>query len=657
MFQLIKQFVYNSLLHFYPMEDNSSNDEDNIIDSIDPTMKRSTLYLIGKDLIEKGEKEKGIQYIKSSINKRYLTAVNYYCRLILSDKTLQKFTEAKYILKKFLKEEDRDIHFLYGKILKKEHKYHESIKYFRKSSKLGSPEAMYELGKLLLKGENIQHDENQAMKYFLMSKNKGYSKSDKYITKPTKKDGSKNQKSKVIFSIISLIIFGLISMKIKQNKSPDYLIINNQIQGIPDDQDQTNLYLKESADSGDVSSMFNYGCHLYEGKGTEVNKEEAAKYFKKAADNGVVEAMCNYGVMLKNGEGVEIDNDEGNKYIKMAADEGYPNALYFYGLSLENEHPSKIKECIKYYELAIEKGSIEAMYRYSFFLLMGNGVKKNLKKGNEFLKIVADKGYVSGILTYGVNLIYGNGIKRNKKEGLRYLKIGCEKGLIEAMFYYSVAILEDKITSSDEQKEAIKYIKIAIDHDHVKAMNMYGTFLLRGQNVEKNVEKAMHYLKMAADRGDIDSLQTYFSLIFEDDISNDISNKAMDEFSKMVNELNANAIYVYANFLLNVAKNVNKSIKYFKIGAELGEVNSMFQYSLMLYSGIYIQNNNEEAFILMKKAADLGHDDAKYMYDLMVKNIEKVDYNIQELIKYRDNKENRDKTKNFIINSVKKLQI
>lgn len=632
------------------MKDIVSNDEN----GIDTYMKRSTLFSFGKELIEKGEIEKGIQYIKSSINKRYIIAVNYYCRLLLKGNIITKnTTEAKYILKKFLNEKDSDVYFLYGKILKKEHKYNEAIKYFRKSSKLGSLEAMYEIGKLLLKGENVHHDENQAMKYFLMSKEKGYSKSDKYISNPAKNE-SKNPKSKILKLLIlfSLILLCSIFIIVKNKQDPlaNYVIINDQIEGIPDDQDQTNSYLKESADSGDADAMFNYGCHLYEGKGIEVNKEEAAKYFKKAADAGIPEAMCNYGVMLKNGEGVEINNEEGNKYIQMAADNGYPNALYFRGLDLEMNHPSRIKECIKYYELAIQKGSIDAMYRYAFFLLMGNGMKKNLKKGNQYLKTIADKGYDRGIITYGVNLIYGNGIKKNKKEGLRYLKIGCEKGLTEAMFYYSVAILEDKITSSTELNEAIKYMKIAIEHNHTKAMNMYGVFLLRGQNVERNIEQAMHYLKMAADRGDLDSLMTYFSLTYENDISNELSDKIIDEFSKMLYDKNPNALFVFGRFYLKVAKNVSKAIMYFKIGAELGEVNSMFCYSLLLYSG---SNNDqmiiEKAYFYMKKAADLGNNNAKYMIELMEKNIQNVDYNLQELTKYQDMQANRDKSKDFII--------
>lgn len=61
----------------------------------------------------------------------------------------------------------------------------------------------------------------------------------------------------------------------------------------------------------------------------------------------------------------------------------------------------------------------------------------------------------------------------------------------------------------------------------------------------------------------------------------------------------------------------------------------MLQYYLMLYSGIYIQTSIDEAFTLMKKEADLGYDDAKYLYKLMEKNIKNVDYNIQEYKRYQ----------------------
>ena len=40
------------------------------------------------------------------------------------------------------------------------------------------------------------------------------------------------------------------------------MIIKNKFNSVAQEQEQTNMYLKESADKGNQSAMFNYGLHL-----------------------------------------------------------------------------------------------------------------------------------------------------------------------------------------------------------------------------------------------------------------------------------------------------------------------------------------------------------------------------------------------------------
>ena len=64
-----------------------------------------------------------------------------------------------------------------------------------------------------------------------------------------------------------------------------------------------------------------------------------------------------------------------------------------------------------------------------------------------------------------------------------------------------------------------------------------------------------------------------------------------------------------------VEKNWSKAMEVFKIGADMGDARS-------LYHAAYIDNfdDQEDALRLYKKAADLGNNDARSMYEFLISN-------------------------------------
>lgn len=396
---------------------------------------RLSLFLTGKELIEKNEIEKGVNYLENAIKKGCIEAVNYYCLLLIKGKILNKdLSKAKSILKKYLNKNDPTTFLLFGKIMKKEENFKEAIRYFKKSSKLGNSEAMYELGKLYIKGDKVPIDENQAMKYFSLSKKKGFTKSDKYLTRKKEVEQT-NSKFKIIaiFIIILILIFCCLLFFYFKKRQKNVVIIGDKFNSVAQEQEQTNIYLKESADSGNPDAMFNYGLHLWEGKGTEADLKEAAIYFKNSADSGVVDAMINYAHMAYLGEGTPVNREEACRYFKMAADEGSENAMLLYATLTENGDGCSfdMKEAIKYYEMSAKKGQLDAICRLGMLYQDGKGVKKNIKKANKYYKMGADKGHPASCGKYGYNLYFGHGLKVNYKEAFKYFKQAAEKGDIE----------------------------------------------------------------------------------------------------------------------------------------------------------------------------------------------------------------------------------
>ena len=61
----------------------------------------------------------------------------------------------------------------------------------------------------------------------------------------------------------------------------------------------------------------------------------------------------------------------------MAADKGYANSMNTYGLMLKNGDgiPTNYQESVKYFKLAVDKGSLPSIYNYAIAL-------KRLERGS-----------------------------------------------------------------------------------------------------------------------------------------------------------------------------------------------------------------------------------------------------------------------------------
>lgn len=125
----------------------------------------------------------GFQYIEQSVNNNYIEAIIYYIRELIKGKIIhQDFTKANEYLSKIHRSDKEVILLLKGLISHKMNKFKKSIQYFEKGTKIGSKECIYQYAKMLFLGEGIKKNTKQAIKYFELSKNKGFKKSEYFIT-------------------------------------------------------------------------------------------------------------------------------------------------------------------------------------------------------------------------------------------------------------------------------------------------------------------------------------------------------------------------------------------------------------------------------------------------------------------------------------------
>ncbi|KAK8875845.1 hypothetical protein M9Y10_006020 [Tritrichomonas musculus] len=335
--------------------------------------------------------------------------------------------------------------------------------------------------------------------------------------------------------------------------------------------------LRRAADNGDCDAMFNYANLLCSGKDKDDTNNEDGKmiakyYYKNAADKGHMNAMNSYGKLLCSLED-EKSRLEGFNYFKMfmdrkkielihnsnhekialsiedAASEGNVYAQYFYGKMLYNgDGVGKNKEeAAQYFKKAADAGLLISILRYADMVYKGDGIKINKNEAIHYYEKAANLGSPEAKCKYGRMLFEGDAVKRNRQKAAEYIKDAADHGNTESMNFYGYMLSNGFGTKTDKY-EALKYYKKASDRGNLYAMHNYGNLLQQGYKLtpedEENItnsnseaednivpssseelntlyykfEESICFYKIAADRGDKESMLKYGNALYEEAI-------------------------------------------------------------------------------------------------------------------------------------------
>lgn len=200
--------------------------------------------------------------------------------------------------------------------------------------------------------------------------------------------------------------------------------------------------------------------------------KEVYKYNDIAASNGSAKAMYYLGDMCYYGKGVEKDRKVAADWYRKAADTGESvdamyslGKIYYYGRGAEQD----LKEAEKWYTEAANKGNADAMCRIAQICKMEKGtINKKDQAGKLFIK-AAEAGSISAMAELGK-------MYRSSDNG----QYGIEKDIKKAVEWFTKAI--DKGGS-------------------ITAYNELADMYMKGEGVEKNLNKARELYEISAEMG------------------------------------------------------------------------------------------------------------------------------------------------------------
>ncbi len=414
--------------------------------------------------------------------------------------------------------------------------------------------------------------------------------------------------------------------------------------------------------------------------------DEAAELYQKAADEGDAYAMWRLSNAYNNGDGVDWDETKALELLKQSAKAGCEEAkcdlafAYMYDWYDIGEDEDKGKKMLENLIKTTKNSTV--LSKYAKCLFYGNGpYEEDKEKAMRIINKVEDKNnpyyldFLAGVYIKGTDKIEING-----KKAVEYLNKAYENGR-----KYSAYVLQTIYKSgfseikADKTKQ-IEWLNRGIESNETECMGEMAMLCISEDSTYKDIHnpsRAVDLLKKAGKHG---SGKAYFflgNLYYEGKYLSKDDKNAFDNWEKALNLKYyeaANNLAFFYRYGICCDKNNEKAVELYKLGAENGD--GFAAYNLYRYYwsenwggvkdkvlgkkyllkaaelnepwGCYLlgqqyyygndlfEKNNDQAFVYMQKAADMGHVDACRVLSYFYENGIGVAKNPQKAKEYKD---------------------
>lgn len=266
-------------------------------------------------------------------------------------------------------------------------------------------------------------------------------------------------------------------------------------------------WYEKSAQKGQPYAAFSAAKIYANGESCGQNSETAQKYYKSAlsgflkiekdgqADDNLLYKL---GFMFKNGLGTEADAEKAIEYFKQSAQLDNKNGLYEYGKALiHGKHiEADLEKGLECVEKAIKLGNSNAKRFLALEYISGEYLEKDIEKGLDMLTKCADSGDAFSCYKLGNLYLKGEIINHDLDKAEKYL-LSAEDNEFTQYALGKLYLQEEKY---DIQK-TVNCFKKCADKNMWASYQLGRIYLFGAENLEKDKEKAMHFLNQSAEQG------------------------------------------------------------------------------------------------------------------------------------------------------------
>lgn len=222
-----------------------------------------------------------------------------------------------------------------------------------------------------------------------------------------------------------------------------------------------------------------------------------------SAEQGDPKSQCELGLDYMFGYDTAPNFEESLKWLNLAAAQGNEDALKML------EQVEKAKKLL----LDAEGGDLEAQYQIGRYYYRGYGLAVDIEKAKDWYVRAAERGHTEAMYELGFHYDLsgttpGDGYRESMLEARRWYTLAAKQGHAEAayrlgrIYYYGFGF--DRF--EDHRSEAIKCFEFAAEKGLDEAQYTLAVCYYWGYGTEKNVEKSLKWLRMAAEQGNKDAI-------------------------------------------------------------------------------------------------------------------------------------------------------
>ena len=128
---------------------------------------------------------------------------------------------------------------------------------------------------------------------------------------------------------------------------------------------------------------------------------------------------------------------------------------------------NEYENIVQLYEDAYS-GAVESQYQFAEILMSGKGIKQNMREAVKWFSNAAEKGNMQAILALGYAYSKGNGIAKDLTKAFEFFQKAAEQKNAEAQYELGICFSSGQGTAQDSTK-AISYFALAAEQGHEKA--------------------------------------------------------------------------------------------------------------------------------------------------------------------------------------------
>ncbi|MCP3795786.1 metallophosphoesterase [Paenibacillus sp. CH40] len=412
--------------------------------------------------------------------------------------------------------------------------------------------------------------------------------------------------------------------------------------------------LRSASDAGNVKAKLTLSNLLFEGRDIERDMKTAKLLLEEAVSLGSKQAKFRLAIRLLLGKQIKIDIERGYRLFEELIEIDYLEAQRVMGnILLSNSQSPKAKKGELLLRKAIEKGSKIAKLDLARFYISNSQEDSIIAEGIKLLTELESDNYVDSIRYYSFILINGIGVNKDVSKGVSLLEKLVNEGDEDSLLEYSKLMIKGKVIPQNIVK-AIENLENLADKNNEKAICYLGDIFIEGEYIEKDISRGVDllvtsgrkgdiiskrklgyrylygfgldknpvegekYLKEAIDAGDLHAKYLYANSIIhqkiQTQVEKDLALELLEQSEQAGNTgamCSLGELYLEGEFL---PKNIEKGLKYFNEAIDKGDPRAMSELGHRLIYGIDVVQDIIKGEGLLRRAIQLGDNYAKTIY-------------------------------------------